>query len=115
MLNPELDKLPNWVARRAKQKGLELDEQGNQLLCYCYEGNLLALAQAIERLCLLYPDGKLTLPRVEAAVNDASHFTAYHWIDALLAGKTQRAWHILQQLKERILNPLFYLEHCNAN
>ncbi|MGK0583926.1 DNA polymerase III subunit delta, partial [Proteus mirabilis] len=29
-LTPELYKLPNWVARRAKQKGLELDEQGNQ-------------------------------------------------------------------------------------
>lgn len=108
-LTPELDKLPNWVARRAKQKGLELDEQGNQLLCYCYEGNLLALAQAIERLCLLYPDGKLTLPRVEAAVNDASHFTAYHWIDALLAGKTQRAWHILQQLKREDIEPVILL------
>lgn len=93
--------------RQAKRP--RLDEQGNQLLCYCYEGNLLALAQAIERLCLLYPDGKLTLPRVEAAVNDASHFTAYHWIDALLAGKTQRAWHILQQLKREDIEPVILL------
>lgn len=108
-LTPELDKLPTWVARRAKQKGLVLDEQGNQLLCYCYEGNLLALAQAIERLSLLYPDGKLTLPRVEAAVNDASHFTPYHWVDALLAGKTQRAWHILQQLKREDSEPVILL------
>lgn len=108
-LTPELDKLPSWVARRAKQKNVVLDEQANQLLCYCYEGNLLALSQAIERLSLLYPDGKLTLPRVESAVNDASHFTPYHWVDALLAGKTQRAWHILQQLKREDTEPVILL------
>ncbi len=26
---------------------LELDDAANQLLCYCYEGNLLALSQAL--------------------------------------------------------------------
>ncbi|OAT24335.1 DNA polymerase III subunit delta [Proteus myxofaciens] len=108
-LTPEFDKLPHWVARRAKQKNIALDEQANHLLCYCYEGNLLALSQAIERLSLLYPDGKLTLPRVESAVNDASHFTPYHWVDALLAGKTQRAWHILQQLKREDIEPVILL------
>lgn len=67
---------------------------------YCYEGNLLALAQALERLSLLWPDGKLTLPRVEDAVNDAAHFTPFHWVDALLAGKSKRALHILRQLQK---------------
>ena len=75
------------LAARAKQHQLQLDDAASQLLCYCYEGNLLALAQALERLALLWPDGKLTLPRVEQAVNDAAHFTPYHWVDALLAGK----------------------------
>lgn len=72
---PEQAHLPKWVAARAKQHNLQLDEAASQLLCYCYEGNLLALAQALDRLALLWPDGKLTLPRVEQAVNDAAHFT----------------------------------------
>ncbi|MBS9424484.1 DNA polymerase III subunit delta [Photorhabdus caribbeanensis] len=97
---PEQNRLPQWVAQRAKAMKLALEEQANQLLCYCYEGNLLALAQALERLSLLYPDGKLTLHRIENAVNDAAHFTPYHWVDALLAGKAKRAWHILKQLKQ---------------
>ncbi|PQO21228.1 DNA polymerase III subunit delta, partial [Shigella flexneri] len=80
---PEQAQLPRWVAVRAKQLNLELDDAANQVLCYCYEGNLLALAQALERLSLLWPDGKLTLPRVEQAVNDAAHFTPFHWVDAL--------------------------------
>ncbi len=49
------------LAARAKQHQLQLDDAASQLLCYCYEGNLLALAQALERLALLWPDGKLTL------------------------------------------------------
>ncbi|BBI92892.1 DNA polymerase III, delta subunit [Serratia symbiotica str. Tucson] len=97
---PEQMQLPRWVAARAKLMKLKLDNAANQLLCYCYEGNLLALSQVLERLSLLHPDGKLTLPRVEQAVNDAAHFTPFHWLDALLAGKSKRAWHILQQLQQ---------------
>ncbi|ACX88888.1 DNA polymerase III, delta subunit [Pectobacterium parmentieri WPP163] len=108
-LTPEQAQLPRWVAQRAKAMKLTLDEQATQLICYCYEGNLLALSQALERLALLYPDGKLTLPRVENAVNDAAHFTPFHWLDALLAGKTKRAWHILQQLKQEDCEPVILL------
>lgn len=108
-LTPEQAQLPRWVAQRAKSMKLELDEPASQLICYCYEGNLLALAQALERLSLLYPDGKLTLPRVEQAVNDTAHFTPYHWLDALLAGKSKRAWHILHQLRQEDCEPVILL------
>ncbi|MEC5342198.1 DNA polymerase III subunit delta [Brenneria populi] len=106
---PEQAQLPRWVAQRAKAMKLELDEPASQLICYCYEGNLLALAQALERLSLLYPDGRLTLPRVEQAVNDSAHFTPYHWLDALLAGKSKRAWHILHQLRQEECEPVILL------
>ncbi|CNJ19188.1 DNA polymerase III subunit delta [Yersinia aldovae] len=106
---PEQTQLPRWVSARAKLLNLEVDDAATQLLCYCYEGNLLALSQALERLSLLYPDGKLTLPRVEQAVNDAAHFTPYHWLDALLAGKSKRAWHILQQLQLEESEPVILL------
>lgn len=98
-LTPEQSRLPQWINQRAKAISVTLDKQANELLCYCYEGNLLALNQALERLSLLYPDGNLTLPRVKEAVNNAVNFTAYHWVDALLAGKIKRVWHILQQLQ----------------
>lgn len=103
---PEQAQLPRWVAARARQMKLSPDEAAIQLLCYCYEGNLLALNQALERLSLLWPDGKLTLPRVEQAVNDAAHFTPFHWVDALLAGKSTRALHILQQLRLEASEPV---------
>lgn len=106
---PEHAQLPRWVTTRAKKLNLTLDDAANQLLCYCYEGNLLALSQALERLSLLWPDGKLTLPRVEQAVNDAAHFTPFHWVDALLAGKSKRALHILRQMRAEDSEPVILL------
>lgn len=106
---PEHTQLPRWAATRAKSLKLSVDEAAIQLLCYCYEGNLLALAQALERLSLLWPDGKLTLPRVQQAVNDAAHFTPFHWVDALLAGKSKRAQHILRQMRAEDSEPVILL------
>ncbi|QHM70255.1 DNA polymerase III subunit delta [Mixta intestinalis] len=106
---PEHAQLPRWVAARAKAMQLDLDDAACQLLCYCYEGNLLALSQALERLSLLWPDGKLTLPRVEQAVSDAAHFTPFHWVDALLAGKSKRALHILRQLAAEESEPVILI------
>ncbi|MGL5006965.1 MAG: DNA polymerase III subunit delta [Plesiomonas sp.] len=106
---PELPQLPKWVATRAKKLALQLDDASIQVLCHCYEGNLLALSQALERLKLLFPDGKLTLPRVESAVNQSSHFTPYHWVDALLEGKVKRALRIIEQLKNEDVEPVILL------
>ncbi|MFP3013267.1 MAG: DNA polymerase III subunit delta [Arsenophonus sp. NC-XBC3-MAG3] len=98
-LTPEQSRLPQWVTQRAKEMSITLDREANQLLCFCYEGNLVALNQALESLLLLYPDGNLTLPCVKEAVNNTVNFTPYHWVNALLAGKIKRVWHILQQLQ----------------
>lgn len=112
---PEQAQLPRWVAARAKQLNLELDDAANQVLCYCYEGNLLALAQALERLSLLWPDGKLTLPRVEQAVNDAAHFTPFHWVDALLMGKVSARCIFFSNCVWKAANRLFCCAHYNVN
>ncbi|MGP1953852.1 MAG: DNA polymerase III subunit delta, partial [Arsenophonus sp. NC-QC1-MAG3] len=74
-LTPEQSRLPQWVTQRAKAMSITLERQANELLCYCYEGNLLALNQVLESLLLLYPDGNLTLPCVKEAINNTVNFT----------------------------------------
>lgn len=106
---PEYTQLLHWVAARAKNMNLMLEDVVCHLLCQYYEGNLLALTQALERLSLIYTDGNLTLPRVEAVINNAACFTILHWIDAILAGKSKRANHILQQLQLKANNPVVLL------
>lgn len=97
---PENNRLPNWVSNRAKMMKLELDQDANQLLCYCYEGNLLALSQTLEKLALLFPDRKIHLRRVEMMVHDVAQFTPLNWLDTLLLGNSKRAWHILYHMQQ---------------
>ncbi|WP_339056668.1 DNA polymerase III subunit delta [Candidatus Regiella endosymbiont of Tuberolachnus salignus] len=106
---PDHTQLPRWIHTRAKKMKLEVDEAAILLLCDCYEGNLLALSQALQTLSLCYPDGKLTLPRVEQAVHNLACFTPYHWLDAVLAGSRQRTWHILKKLQQEEDTPVILL------
>ncbi|ABF14265.1 DNA polymerase III subunit delta [Candidatus Palibaumannia cicadellinicola] len=110
---PETAHLPLWVNKRANKMQLSLDNAACELLCHNYENNLTALVQTLEHLKLIYPDGILTLSRIEDAVNDVSHFTHFHWINAILSGNSKRAHHILQQLKNEAMEPimlLYYLQ-----
>ncbi|UDG80816.1 DNA polymerase III subunit delta [Candidatus Hartigia pinicola] len=106
---PEYQQLPKWVTKRAHGMKLILDAEANQLLCHCYEGNLLALSQVLTHLSLLFPDGKLTLSRVESVVNDSPYFMPHLWIDAMLEGKLQRAWHILKHLEQENIETIILL------
>ncbi|MDU2542363.1 MAG: DNA polymerase III subunit delta, partial [Klebsiella sp.] len=65
---PEYAQLPRWLAARAKQHQLQLDDAA-----------------------------------------DAAHFTPYHWVDALLAGKSKRVLHVLQQLRLEGCEPAILL------
>lgn len=98
-ITPDVKHLPRWVANRCQQLGLRADDASIQMLAQWHEGNLLALKQSLEKLTLLYPDGQLTLIRVEEALSRHHHYTPFQWLDALLDGKAKRALKILHQLE----------------
>lgn len=96
---PDIKQLPQWVMRRCRANQLTPDGEAIQLLCQWHEGNLFALSQSLEKLGLIYPDGQLTLLRVQESLSKHNHFTVFHWIDALLEGKAKRAHRVLSQLE----------------
>ncbi|MGR5207875.1 DNA polymerase III subunit delta [Vibrio sp. PNB22_3_1] len=98
-LSPDLQRLPMFIQMRCRTLGLKADPQSLQMLAQWHEGNLFALSQSLEKLALLYPDGELTVVRLEESLSRHNHFTTFHWIDALLAGKANRAQRILRQLE----------------
>ncbi|WP_394250781.1 DNA polymerase III subunit delta [Vibrio profundi] len=98
-LTPDIQRLPQFVQGRCRSLGLSPDPEAVQMLAQWHEGNLFALTQSLEKLVLQYPDGKLTLVRLEESLSRHNHFTPYHWVDALLAGKANRAQRILRQLE----------------
>ncbi|WP_367988399.1 DNA polymerase III subunit delta [Vibrio sp. NTOU-M3] len=98
-LTPELHRLPQFVQARCRALNLQPDNEAVQMLAQWHEGNLFALSQSLEKLTLLYPDGQLTLIRLEESLSRHNHYTPFHWTDALLAGKAKRSQRILRQLE----------------
>jgi len=100
---PKLNQLPTWIQQRAQRLKLQLDQAALQCLVERAEGNLLAAAQELEKLQLLYdPSGqgcRLNEQQVREAVADHARFEIFAWIDSVLAGKPRRLLRQLQQLR----------------
>ncbi|MGV6987539.1 DNA polymerase III subunit delta [Testudinibacter sp. P80/BLE/0925] len=106
---PTAEQLPQWIRQRAKDEALQLDNEAVQLLSYSYESNLLALKQLLNLLKLRYPEGKINYLKAKTCVEQASVFTPYQWLDAMLEGKTKRAVRILHALRQEEIQPLILL------
>lgn len=92
-------RLPPWVEQRMRQKGLTPSTEVIQMLSERVEGNLLAAAQEIEKLLLLYGPGIITAEQLAASVADSARFDVFTLVDAALQGKAGRCVRILQGLK----------------
>ena len=108
-LTPDSTRLPQFVQFRCQKLGLKPDREATQMLAQWHEGNLTALVQSLEKLALNYPDGQLNLVRLEESLSRHNHFTAFHWTDALLAGKVNRCQKILTQLQSEGTEPVVLL------
>lgn len=106
---PDISKMPTWLTYRAKTMGLQLDKEAMQLLCYSYEGNLLALKQALQLLKLHYGDKSINVQQAKTVVEQAAQFTPFQWVDALLLGKISRAVRILRQLENEEIQAVLLL------
>ena len=102
-------KLPEWISRRMRDKGLQFDSDAAERLGHFVEGNLLAAAQEINLLALLSPDRKITIETVENAIADHAQFTIYTLVDACLAGSAHRCTRILQSLRRNQAEPVLIL------
>lgn len=98
-LSPTFQQLPRFIEARCRLIGLTPDPESVQLLAQWHEGNLLALSQSLMTLQLLYPDGKLTLIRLQETLSRHNHYTPFQLTDALIEGKAKRAIRIVQQLE----------------
>lgn len=97
---PEMSKLPQWISGRAKSMNLQFEPDAIQLLAYNYEGNLLALKQALQLLQLRFGENRISLNKAKEVIEQSSQFTPFQWIDALLEGKIIRAERILKHLQQ---------------
>lgn len=92
--------LPGWVSRRLNQAGFRAGSDIAQMIAARVEGNLLAAAQEVQKLALLFDqDTALTLADVERAVADSSRYTVFDLADRALAGDSVAAIKVLHGLR----------------
>jgi DNA polymerase III subunit delta len=94
------DALPAWLDRRAARWGKRLSGSAAALVAERVEGNLLAAAQEVEKLCLVVAAEVIDEDEVRRAVQDSARYDVFQFADAVLAGDATRAIRILRGLRE---------------
>jgi len=90
--------LNRWLGQRAKRQGVNIDPQGIRILQDRTEGNLLASAQELEKLHLLFGNELITPEKLLDAISDNARYDVFKLTDAALAGNTRNALKILHGL-----------------
>lgn len=93
---PAPAQMPDWIRQRLAAHGLHAADQAVALLAERAEGHLLAAAQEVEKLRLLYPEGDIGAAQVLDAVADNARFEVFAWLDTVLNGDVAR---LVRQLR----------------
>lgn len=96
---PEGQDLIHWIQQRMQQRGLQAETEGLRILASRIEGNLLAAAQEIEKLYVLYGVGKLDVRQISAAVADSSRYDVFKLMDTVLSADVNRVFKVLSGLQ----------------
>jgi len=102
----EREKLPGWLRQRLQSRGLSGSAEAMDALMFRVEGNLLAAAQSIDRMALLFPGESIGIEQVDAGTADNARFDSFGLATAALGGNLERATRMLQRLQEEGIQPL---------
>lgn len=91
-------RLQPWIEQRMRQAGLIPGPQVTALLAERIEGNLLAAAQEIDKLQLLFGSGVINLEQLQESVADSARYDIYGLVDSALAGGIGRCIRMLNGL-----------------
>ncbi len=95
----ERARLPEWIAARLARQEQSADRDTLQFLADSVEGNLLAAHQEIQKLGLLFAQGRLDFESVRAAVLNVARYDAGKLGEAMLAGDAARLARMLDGLR----------------
>jgi DNA polymerase-3 subunit delta len=95
----ERAQLPAWTSARLAAQRQSADKQSIDFIADRVEGNLLAAHQEIQKLGLLYPEGKLTFEQVQDAVLNVARYDVFKLNEAMLSGDAARLVRMIEGLK----------------
>ena len=105
----ETAQLPAWATRRMQERGLTPGPGVADLLANLMEGNLLALAQEIDKLVMLFGKRAVSLDDIEGNLSDNARFNVFALADASLRGEPAATLRILNSLRAEGIEPVLVL------
>jgi DNA polymerase-3 subunit delta len=100
---------PMWIRRRMEGKGLKPGPGVVELLAHLMEGNLLACAQEIDKLAMLFGSGEVGLDDIEGNLSDNARYNVFALADASLRGEPAAIERILNSLRGEGVEPILIL------
>jgi len=94
-----VDELPAWIRARMHANGFAPDDDAVALLASRAEGNLLAIAQEIDKLAMLREGGRVAASELEALDADNALYDVFKLTDAAFGGDARRALRVLSGLR----------------
>ncbi|HEX7368756.1 MAG TPA: DNA polymerase III subunit delta [Rhodanobacteraceae bacterium] len=96
---PYLEQLPDWIRARMRAKGFAPSADAVALLANRAEGNLLAIAQEIDKLAAERDGGPISAADLESLGADNAVYDVFKLTDAAFGGDAPRALKILNGLR----------------
>ncbi|MFO7594278.1 MAG: DNA polymerase III subunit delta [Pseudomonadota bacterium] len=101
--------LPGWVMQRMRSRGMQPTPEAAQLLAERVEGNMLAAAQEVEKLLLLYGESPIDAQQVEEGVADSARYDIFELVDTALLGDAARTSRVVDGLRGEGVEPVLVL------
>jgi DNA polymerase-3 subunit delta len=96
---PRVDQLPAWITARMRAHGFAPSGDAVALLASRAEGNLLAIAQEIDKLAVLRGPGSVQAEELEALGEENAVYDVFRLTDAAFGGDALRALKVLNGLR----------------
>jgi DNA polymerase-3 subunit delta len=101
--------MPRFMANRARQLNLSIEQNALALLSSRLEGNLLAAKQELEKLALLHSNEQITIEMIMEEVRDSAKYDVFDLNDAALKGNAVQCANIVSHLESEGSEPTIAL------
>lgn len=102
----ETKQLAGWIQHRVRAKRMKLMPAAVQLIVDRVEGNMLAAAQEIDKLYLLYGSTEIDELAVLDSVSDSARYDVYSLVDVALSGDGKRVTRMIDGLRAEGVEPV---------
>jgi DNA polymerase-3 subunit delta len=103
------ERFPFWIINRLKYANFTAATEVIAILTRLYFGNLVALAQLIEKLTMCLPAGELSLEQITPYLQDNADFNVFNLIDSAIDGDNKAIYQIFTNLKATKTEPIIIL------